>query len=78
MRNVLIHVNHLLDRNKRTGDREPVIAVHKNAEKQAWCNEVEILDRKGRVVATIQYEPDHPLKTGATVFIKAERVRISR
>lgn len=76
-RKTYVHVNHLAIRSNAKAKEftEPVITVHRNG-RQVWCNEVEIKDSRGRVVARVRYEPERPLKTGATVWIEADHINI--
>tara|TARA_Y100000593_G_C4050340_1_gene209402 strand:- start:98 stop:328 length:231 start_codon:yes stop_codon:yes gene_type:complete len=62
-----IHVNqHVIKRNSKTGDREPVITA-KTYKSNTYCNEVEI-SGKCKVI----YRPDNPLPCGAKVWIETE------
>lgn len=64
----IIHVNqHVIHKNKKTGEREPPIAVRKGKYgKSKYTNEF-IID-KIRVI----YSPDKPLPCGATVWIEID------
>ena len=62
-----IHVNmHVIRRNQKTGEREPVITV-KTYKTNTYGHEVEILgDSK------VVYSPDKPLSCGARVWIETD------
>jgi len=68
-----IHVNqHIVRRNKKTGEREAVLTV-KHGSKNTYCHSVEVLG-PSRVI----YSPDKPLSCGATVWVETEsEVRIA-
>ena len=60
-----IHVNqHVIKRNAKTGEREPVITV-KRGKRNDYAREVEILGP-----AKVVYRPDKPLACGAKVWIE--------
>lgn len=60
-----IHVNqHIIRRNQKTGEREPVLTV-KQGKSNRYTHSVEILG-PSRVV----YRPDKPLGCGARVWIE--------
>lgn len=60
-----IHVNqHVIKRNRRTGERSPVLTV-KTYKSNRYCHEVTI-DGPSRVV----YSPDKPLPCGAVVWVE--------
>ena len=62
-----IHVNqHVIKRNAKTGEAEPVLTV-KQGRKNTYAHEVEILG-PSRVV----YSPEKPLSCGARVWIETE------
>ena len=62
-----IHVNqHIIKRNNKTGEREPVITV-KEGRKNTYARSVEILG-PSRVV----YSPEKPLSCGAKVWIETD------
>jgi hypothetical protein len=62
-----IHVNqHIIKRNAKTGDREPVITV-KQGRKNTYGHSVQILGP-----STMIYSPDKPLSCGAKVWIETE------
>ena len=60
-----IHVNqHVIRRNKKTGERKPVLTV-KQGRANFYAHEVRICG-ESRVI----YRPDKPLSCGATVWIE--------
>jgi len=62
-----IHVNqHIIKRNSKTGEREPVITV-KQGRKNTYGHSVQILGP-----STMIYSPDKPLSCGAKVWIETE------
>ena len=67
-----IHVNqHIIKRNAKTGDREPVITC-KTYKENKYAHEVVIKDALGNEVARVIYSPDKPLSCGAKVWIETE------
>ena len=67
-----IHVNqHVIRRNAKTGEREPVITC-KTYKENKYANEVVIKDALGNEVARVIYSPDKPLSCGAKVWIETE------
>ena len=63
----IIHVNqHVIKRNTKTGERNPVLTV-KNYKDNQYAHEVRI---DGPCV--IRYSPDKPLSCGARVWIETE------
>ena len=63
----IIHVNqHVIKRNKKTGEREPVLTV-KTYKSNDYCKEA-IIEGGCKVV----YSPDKPLSCGATVWIEVQ------
>ena len=63
-----VHVNqHVIKRNRKTGEREPVLTV-KTYKSNDYGNEVKI-DGPCRVI----YSPDKPLPCGAKVWIETEQ-----
>ena len=63
----IIHVNqHKIRRNKKTGERTPVITC-KTYKSNEFANEVKI-----NGPCTLVYRPDKPLSCGATVYIIVE------
>jgi hypothetical protein len=61
-----IHVNqHVIKKNKLTGERNPVITV-KTSKSNTYAKRVKI---KGS--AELVYSPDKPLDCGATVWIES-------
>jgi hypothetical protein len=62
-----IHVNqHVIKRNAKTGENEPVITV-KRGRSNTYAHAVEILGP-----STVIYSPDKPLSCGAKVWIETE------
>lgn len=60
-----IHVNqHIIKRNRRTGEREPVLTV-KTYKSNTYTHEVTI-----QGPSKVVYSPDKPLSCGATVWIE--------
>ena len=62
-----IHVNmHVIRRNHKTGEREPVITV-KTYKTNTYAHEVEILGN-----SKVVYSPDKPLSCGARLWIETD------
>lgn len=62
-----IHINqHVIRRNKKKGECEPVITV-KTYKSNTYCHEV-LIDGPCKVI----YSPDKPLSCGARVWIETE------
>ena len=62
-----IHVNqHIIRKNQKTGEREPVLTV-KTYKSNTYCHEV-LVDGPCKVI----YSPDKPLSCGARVWIETE------
>lgn len=62
-----IHINqHVIRRNNKTGEREPVITV-KTYKSNEYASEV-VIQGPSKLV----YSPDKPLSCGAKVWIEAE------
>ena len=62
-----IHINqHVIRRNQKTGEREPVITV-KTYKENTYCHEV-LIDGPCKVI----YSPDKPLSCGARVWVETE------
>jgi hypothetical protein len=67
-----IHINqHVIRRNRKTGEREPVITV-KTYKSNEYASEVAI-NGPSRVI----YSPDKPLSCGAKVWIETEYEHVS-
>lgn len=67
MARTIIHVNqHVIRRNGKTGDRQPVLTV-KQGRKNTYATAAEVLG-PCRVV----YSPDDPLSCGAKVWIETD------
>jgi hypothetical protein len=63
----IIHINqHVIRKNQKTGEREPVITV-KNYKENRYAHSVRI---NGPCI--VRYEPDNPLSCGARVWIETE------
>ena len=62
-----IHINqHIIRRNSKTGEREPVITV-KEGRTNTYATSVEIMGPSKLV-----YSPDKPLSCGAKVWIETD------
>lgn len=68
----IIHVNSNTIRTNRKQETDfPPLSVRKTRSgKAAYCNEVEICDESGNVVARVLYSPSTPLSCGAQVWIE--------
>jgi hypothetical protein len=67
-----IHINqHVIKRNQKTGEREPVITC-KTYKENNYGHEVIIKDELGKEVARVIYSPDKPLSCGARVWIETK------
>ena len=65
-----IHINqHNIKHNTKTGGNKPVITV-KTYKDNNYCHELDILDKDGKIIATLKYSPDKPLSCGAKVWIE--------
>ena len=63
----VIHVNqHVVKRNSKTGEREPVLTV-KTYRSNRYAHEVKLLGP-----SKVVYRPDKPLKCGAKCWIETE------
>jgi hypothetical protein len=63
----IIHINqHVIRKNQKTGEREPVITV-KNYKENRYAHAVKIAGP-----CVVRYEPDNPLSCGARVWIETE------
>lgn len=72
----IIHVDqHILRGNRKTGSRNPPLSLrtYRSIEK---AQKIQIVDDQGKVIATLKYQPDDPLKCGATVWLEADRARL--
>jgi hypothetical protein len=68
----IIHINqHVIRRNTKTGERNPVITC-KTYKTNNYADKVIIKDKDGDEVATIIYSPDKPLSCGARVWIETK------
>ena len=67
-----IHINqHVIKRNQKTGEREPVITCKTYKDNQ-YGHTLIIKDDNGKEVAKVIYSPDKPLSCGARVWIETE------
>lgn len=65
-----IHVNqHVIKRNTKTGEREPVITCKSYKENQ-YGHAVVIFGTNGEEACRVVYSPDKPLSCGARVYIE--------
>ena len=65
-----IHINqHVIRRNRKTGEREPVITV-KTYKSNEYAHEVIIYGKDGEEAARVVYRPDKPLSCGAHVWVE--------
>lgn len=73
----ILHINqHVIRRNAKNGEREPVITC-KTYKSNDYGSEVDILNKTGEVAARIVYRPDNPLSCGARVWIETHnKIRI--
>jgi len=68
----IIHINqHIIKRNAKTGERNPVITC-KTYNSNIYGHEVVIKDENGKTVCTIVYSPDKPLPCGAVVWLETK------
>lgn len=70
----VIHINQFNIRHNikaEVDERKPVITCKTYKENQ-YCNELNIVDNDGNVVATLIYSPDKPLSCGARIWIEAD------
>ena len=67
-----IHVNqHVIKKNRKTGEREPVLTV-KTYKSNDYAHEVIIYGQDGKEAARVIYRPDKPLSCGAHVWIETQ------
>jgi hypothetical protein len=69
-RTILVN-RHKIAANKRKGTRVPVISVQRSGKRVQYAQSVDILDAQGNAAATAIYDPEHPRKCGATVWIES-------
>jgi len=63
----IIHVNqHVIKRNRKTGERKPVLTI-KTYKETRYAHEI-----SGNGRFRVVYKPDHPLSCGAHVWIEVE------
>jgi hypothetical protein len=68
----IIHINqHVIKRNRKTGDCEPVITC-KTYKDNRYGHEVIIKDKDGDEVARVKYSPNKPLSCGAHVWLETK------
>lgn len=68
----IIHINqHVIRKNSKTGERNPVITC-KTYKDNTYAHSVIIKDISGNDVARVIYSPDKPLSCGAKVWIETE------
>lgn len=74
MSKTVIHINrHIVTRNRKTGTRQPCIAVRcGRSGKAEYDQEVELVDSQGKAVAKFVYSPDKPLKCGAQIWVETD------
>lgn len=66
----IIHVNqHVIKKNNKTGERNPVITC-KTYKENKYGHQVIIKDDNGNEVARVVYAPDKPLSCGAKCYIE--------
>lgn len=66
----VIHVNqHVIKRNAKQGERNPVLTV-KTYKSNTYANEVVVYGQDGLPAARIVYRPTEPLSCGARVWIE--------
>lgn len=71
VKNVLVN-RHILAANKKHGRTTPPLSVQTPSGKSVhYGKQIDILDERGNVVASLVYRPETPLKCGATVWIEA-------
>jgi hypothetical protein len=68
------HVNqHVIKRNRKTGDREPPLTIkRKSGGPVARAHRAAIVDKFGSIVAEIVYQPEKPLKCGAVCWVETD------
>ena len=68
----LIHINqHIIRKNKKTGNRDPVITC-KTYKSNQYAKNAIIYDKEGNEVARVVYNPDKPLSCGAVCWIEVQ------
>jgi hypothetical protein len=55
---------------------QPPLSVYQNGENVIHGNSIEILDDNGNVVARVIYNPNSPMRCGASVWIEAGSLRV--
>jgi hypothetical protein len=68
----IVHVNsNTIRSNKKHQAGQPPLSVRKTrSAKASYCNQVEICDGLGNIVARVVYQPSTPLSCGAQVWIE--------
>ena len=68
----IIHINqHIIKRNAKTGERNPVITC-KTYNSNIYGHEVVIKDENGKTICKIKYSPNNPLSCGAVVWLETK------
>ena len=68
----IIHVNqHVIKRNTKSGEREPVLTC-KTYKTNDYAHEALIYGQDGKLAAKVIYSPDKPLSCGAKVWIETQ------
>jgi hypothetical protein len=68
----IIHVNqHVVKRNTKSGEREPVLTC-KTYKTNDYAHEALIYGQDGKLAAKVIYSPDKPLSCGAKVWIETQ------
>ena len=66
----IIHVNQaVIKKNKKTGERKPVLTC-KTYNSNDYAHEAILYDKNNNEVARVVYRPDDPLSCGAQVWIE--------
>jgi hypothetical protein len=76
----IVHVNsNTIRSNKKSQTEVPPLSVRKTrSSKAVYCNQVDIFDGLGNVVARVVYQPSTPLSCGAQVWIEtSHEVRVN-
>lgn len=74
----IIHVNqHVVRRNAKEGTTDPVLTV-KTYKENRYAHQVDIVDEKGNLIASVVYQPDKPLSCGARVWIETQNEVVIR
>jgi len=66
-----IHINqHVIKKNKLTGERNPVITCKNKS--NSYHDRLDLVDSDGKIIASVVYSPDKPLKCGAVCWIETD------